>query len=1545
MNNNNQISNVSELHKVLKCQSVQKLSCKGIKMSTPDSLSLMRASSPLKNLRLAVFVGISVMLSGAISAQTTNLAQAPLLTLKTAPGLVMLTMGRDLPLSKAAYNDVNDLDGDGNPDLFFKPGFRYEGYFAYDRCYSYGSGVFNPIALGDVVKPNASDRSKDYYTCASQPKASRWSGNFLNWMTMSRLDVLRKVLFGGKRSTDLTTTILERSYIPQDATIWGKEYLSVANDGYDIRDYTPLALPTPAGRRHQFANVTKLDGNSNYTLSASLNDPQLVVYQNQTIRLWDLVATERRILGITPIGAGGLGPFTVRVATCVLINGKYEDWCSLYPRTAATGTTYKPTGLLHKYGESKSLAFGLLSGSYDNNYSGGVLRQNIDDFNQEIVASSGRYTAVKGIVYHLNELRPWGFGNANSEWDCGFFFASQRTNGACMMWGNPLGEMMYESLRYFSGASGGTPAYRAGVGTATRIIDNGSTVQSPEPSGKLDLQTPSWLNPYTVSASRAATAAYPICARPIQMTIGDPKTSFDSDQLPGAAFSTTANFGPAFTGSLGSLNVSTEADAIWNQEFGAGIAKKFFIGEVGLVPDGNPSAKTVTSFKNIRGHGPDSTTNQGSFYGASVARFGKFTGVANPALTDPLRVDQVSIALDSPVPQIKIPVNGKTVSIIPLSKSIGSCSPMTATQHRKGGWQPTGEISAFFVEQIANTETANAATGSSGNMNTGINGGRPYFAYRVSYADNDQGSDNEQDAVVRYEIQVTNTNQLKIGMEITAEATCMTMHQGYVISGTTNDGVYLDVGGNSGKNTKLGYYLDTAPLRSPGYAQTQGTSPDFTDIPSSLSRTTIAAPRVFSTGTGSNGEFVPHDMLWYAAKYGGASRDPTGAFNFKFKANKDPENYFLANNPSQLAAQMGQAFQKAASLSAATSSAVAGNGVRVGGGSFVYQAGYDTIKWGGDLSGFAVDSNGNVANVPTWQATTALPAPSARQIVLGRGGTSNAAITTASFSSLTVAEQTAFKDDSTFKYLLGVRTSEQSWVPSTGGTLRNRSSAVGDIVNSDPIYINTADFGYSIAGYDAFKTSSAPQLVGFGSNDGFYHLVSAITGVEKLAFLPSELLGKLSKLADPAYEHQYYVDGPAGFGHVKWGGAWKSVVAASLGAGGKSVFAINASSSSPSTGDVLWEYGNDLDLGNVTNKPIVGMLEDGTTPVVIVGNGLNSVNDKAALLVLNAKTGVLIKVCRPTDAANTTGNGLGSIAFVSTSNNGKINYVYGADYKGNIWRFDPNTTGCDTDKVFTAKNDSSQIQPITGEITLIKAPAGKSGYMVLFGTGSYLTTADPGTNQVQSLYGVWDDLSATSLTRAKLVAQTIITPSTVSGTRTTSSNGAWYEAPGNKKGWYFDLACTDATICQPGERSIAKPTLFGTGTSQRVFFLSMVPGTDPCKVGGGGWLTSFDPTSGGYVKGFNTIASNSTYISGVTPRGLFVVQRTATTNNKTTDILFVSVTISGGVVPNPPGTVSTGGLQLPGDGSGTGVIGLDISPPASPVPGFGTRRQVWRQIQ
>jgi type IV pilus assembly protein PilY1 len=1601
-------------------------------------MKLPTIHSALKSLILSASLIIS--LGGSNFAQAAyDLAPAPMLTLKSAPGLVMLSMGRDLPFYKAAYNDVNDIDGDGVPDIYFKPQFKYDGYFAYDRCYTYGSGIFTPVNIGTATLVTG-ETTVYWYKCGTS-SAGRWSGNFLNWLTMSRMDVLRKVLYGGKRSTDDANTELERAYIPQDSTLWGKEYSSTSRDGYDIADYTPLGQPNGSvdSKKHFFANVTLKDGRAPYAVPISA--PKLIVYENQTGRIWDLVATERLILGATPgfnnsgNAINGINQYTVRVKTCVLLTdnnitpvvSKREDNCTGYP--ANLPTSYKPTGLLHTYGESGALGFGLMTSTYDNNYAGGVLRQNIDHFSRELNPANGRFytasytptapaTVPYGIVHHLDAFRPWGFGGSPSTWggeDYTFWnYSSMPYNGEQPMWGNPLGEVMFEALKYFSGGSPST-AFTNLVGndapqinaSVTPLIHRVPARTSPEKTTTLNLRNQSWLNPYenvsrtysrVVNPKTNTTSnAYPQCARPIQMTIGDPKTSFDGDHLPGGfavndETTYVENNGINIVPTLGSLNVKDEAQKIWNSEKAIDPTlgtKKYFIGEVvgTLENDKNPTAKTVTTFSNIRGHGPDSTANKGSFFGASVARYGKFEGLTNPQVTgEKLRVDQISVALDSHVPQIKIPMaGGKTISILLTAKTLGGFGLSNA----KGAYQGTGAITAFFIDTMANTTTSNT--------NTSLNNGKPYYKFRVSFADMDQGGDNESDAKVTYEIKLNDSlgaaTSLSIGMEYFESSTSVEMHQGYVIGGTTTDGLYLDVGGGQAFGApppvaSLGYYLDTMPgfvagSTATGSALASGTAAtNYTNITTRLPRSTLDVgtvknARTFTAGESTSGEFIPHDMLWYAAKYGSAAVSKAGVFErFNLKGvdpKSDPSNYYFVNNPSKLADQLKDAFQSAATISVATASAVAANGTKVKGGNLVYQASFDSEKWGGELRAFEVNTDGSIKNTSTWLATDKIP--TSRTIILSRGGTAKFQLSPpiAAYSSLTNGTEAAdFVNSDTLKFLLGERINEKVNVGKfrtrTSGKLDTTNSrpVIGDIVNSDPLYIGTTDFGYTDTDYAAFLTDTAksdPKLVGVGSNDGTYRLVEAATGVEKILVFPQAVTAGLKKLADPQYAHQYYVDGPAAFGHVKFGAptpVWHSLVSATLGAGGRAVFALDASASDFVTNGFLWEYSsastNGNYLGNVMNKPIIGQMngDSGEKAVVMYGNGINSTDNNAKLIVLNANNGTVHRVFQPgttsTNPSAGNGNGMTSIAPVYGTT-GKIDMVYAADIRGNIWRIDTTQTDCGAAsvncvRVFTA-TDGTKAQPITGELNVIKAPGGKAGYLIMFGTGRFASATDVANFDTQTMYGIWDDTGASNtVLRSDLLNYPLINFKNSNNTRELTKkadvNGGktWFDSGSTAKGYRFDLACTG---CDEGERFVDKVLITGTATYPIASVLSVVPGLDICKVGGCGWVTSFDPNSGSYIKTFEDDDANSTQACGVTARGLFT-----TVDANGFELLNIVANVGADAQPSSNSLFKKNGGDVVGPDGATIVEAVRLCKTCeTPTPGTGngTRRQVWRQLQ
>ena len=172
--------------------------------------------------------------------------------------------------------------------------------------------------------------------------------------------------------------MLERTHIPQDTHAWAKDYTSVANDGYDISQYTPLSVPT-AGNRHLFANVTLMLQTSWTANGPATNPPLLRVSLNQPYKALNWVSVEqvqaRRLRGDTDgrcTGHGGSGVEILSSLTtpCALRCVKQvclESNCQQYPNG-----NYKPIGLLQQYGENGSMLFGLLTGSYQKSKSGGV---------------------------------------------------------------------------------------------------------------------------------------------------------------------------------------------------------------------------------------------------------------------------------------------------------------------------------------------------------------------------------------------------------------------------------------------------------------------------------------------------------------------------------------------------------------------------------------------------------------------------------------------------------------------------------------------------------------------------------------------------------------------------------------------------------------------------------------------------------------------------------------------------------------------------------------------------------------------------------------------------------------------------------------------------------------------------------------------------------------------------------------------------------------------------------------------------------------------
>jgi type IV pilus assembly protein PilY1 len=139
----------------------------------------------------------------------------PILATAAAP-MVMLVVSRDESWFHEAYPEHADLDGDGVPDSTYRDIVAYPGYFHPGLCYRYDD-------VDDRFEPaGGNDGTGNGHYC-SGAAADAFSGNFLNWATMTRMDLVRRALYGGRRVLDTAAlTVLERAQLPGDGHSFAK---------------------------------------------------------------------------------------------------------------------------------------------------------------------------------------------------------------------------------------------------------------------------------------------------------------------------------------------------------------------------------------------------------------------------------------------------------------------------------------------------------------------------------------------------------------------------------------------------------------------------------------------------------------------------------------------------------------------------------------------------------------------------------------------------------------------------------------------------------------------------------------------------------------------------------------------------------------------------------------------------------------------------------------------------------------------------------------------------------------------------------------------------------------------------------------------------------------------------------------------------------------------------------------------------------------------------------------------------------------------------
>ncbi|MEJ1959009.1 MAG: PilC/PilY family type IV pilus protein [Nitrosomonadales bacterium] len=318
-------------------------------------------------------------------------------------------------------------------------------------------------------------------------------------------------------------------------------------------------------------------------------------------------------------------------------------------------------------------------------------------------------------------------------------------------------------------------------------------------------------------------------------------------------------------------------------------------------------------------------------------------------------------------------------------------------------------------------------------------------------------------------------------------------------------------------------------------------------------------------------------------------------------------------------------------------------------------------------------------------------------------------------------------------FLRGSHTYESA-ANSYTGYYRSRANILGDIVDSEAVYMKAPTQSYSDSGFTGTGSyqdimQNRQPMVYVGGNDGMLHAFYATTGYmdpttglvltaggtavtggnEAWAFIPTPVLNKLYLLADKnygqnnSYPHQYYVDGSPVIGHICptapastcSASQWKTILVGGLNDGGRGYFALDITN--PASPIALWEFCNsgcsvnDSNLGLSYGKPQIVKMADGTW-VVMLTSGLNNVSPgdgQGHLYILNAYTGtfntsqissVLTGSLHATGQISdntgsaTTPSGLArfSAQVADPTADATVLQVYGGDELGNVWRFDVN---------------------------------------------------------------------------------------------------------------------------------------------------------------------------------------------------------------------------------------------------------------------------------
>ena len=1423
----------------------------------------------LKRLSTVIVVALSAMTIGIANAEV-KIAKEPMFAVATVPPVVMLNMSVDSQLFFNAYPEFADLTGDGAAEQGYTHAFDYFGYFDSFKCYTYSTSSDRFVPVGNTT---------DKYCGGSE-----WSGNFLNWLTMARIDTVRKILYGGKRFIDDEgLTVLERTYLPNDAHSWVRFY-----DGNDINDLTPFSLGdisttispseisvVPGSRRGagdrfdlgtpgwtssevQLGDQIELTHASHpgvwmrgVVIGVTASDPSIrlqVTGSENPLGLTDSISgwtvTNRTRRGVsfcnTTVTSGASHGTTAISAPPLLMaaRGNYslwtanERWQCRWQEDVSPNVPDRMRIANNSFHNGNDVVSSGLWANSDSPRRSGV-RLGDRDFNVRVEVCRDGYIGTEncqeypegtqkpiGLLQEFGDEGPLDFGLMTGSFtehvDGGvlrknitsFSDEVDQQTGQLLKPADSIVASL-DALRIY-GYSHNSGEYTAGddncvFGTSKNQMTGGRCF--------------SWGNPQAEIFAESLRYFAGLDANPSFEVSGTDRltglTNAEWDNPITEARYCAPNNIIQFNASVtsyddGAPSAVTGLPGIgsvddWTNQVGTeeGIVgfETFFGGT-----DGFCEPDTLGNLAAFRGVCPEAPNQDGTYYIAGLAKYAAQADL-RPTWPERQNVTTIGVSLAPAVPRISIPRPGESVPAVEI---------LPACDNQGDGLRC--QLADFrIVEQDIENGTG---------------------SFFVQWDVAEWGADFDMDVNGTLSYEITDT-EITVETRTWADSSGRATGFGYIISGTNLDGFHAHSGIND-------------------YTRIVAGAP-------SCNNCRVAQPATSWTYQigGGTAELL-REPLYYAAKYGGGGVDENG----------EPVNYFFAIDPSELLNALRNAFQQV--LDQVEAVTVTTSTSRLDAGAVIFEAGLSPEDWTGDVTAIdpLTDETLWVASEKTgWQdrnvwtadgsigidfSSGALPLSMSERLMKGIEDLQNN-------PGCSGANEDSWYCDLSIDDLIDYVRGDGSNALSASGTLRDRESFVGTVVNSDTVLNLRQDFvneGWGRVDPDYFdfidkkierlgdpeelsEPSKAAVLV--GSNAGMLHAFSVETGRELFSFIPSSLVDRLYQQANPDFSPQPLVDGRFAIADVEFGGSWRTVLVGGLGGGGKGLYALDVTEpESFSSSDFLWELvpdpadPNTSNIGHVFSAPVITRLESGKF-VAIFGNGVNGADQEPELFVVDIETGVVLDSARPTVSGDSRDgpNGLMSLGIaMAPATRSHVDRIYAGDLAGRLWRFRMDSSGID-DSATMLFFEAPEDQPITAPPTVAVSVQG--GWDVFFGSGQFFAEGDnviePSPDEpVQTFYLVRDTNNTTTRDRTELGRAQVTNTIPAAGSRPERREVGSDDF--NRNGWYLDLI--DENGLARGERIVRRANV-GFGA---VIVNSYEPVDDVCQGGGKVRLYVLDTITG-----------------------------------------------------------------------------------------------------